>query len=321
MSNGSFANKSDDILALIETDAAKFSADGSQIFACGDFNARTNKDPDYLDSDVNEKNDNILNLPMFIPNCESNHRNNTDLHTTDERGKNLLQFCKTTGLSIINGRFLGDTAGNFTCYSHSGAPSTIDYMLTTAPLCEKIRYFQVNDLSIHSIHCSLSVSLSMGNFSQFSNIENDQLLKSKKFIWTHGDNEEFQNVISSSYFQQCIGTLMEDNCNSENIDTFSKNLTEIICNAASTAKIKLKTRKSSIGHSAKITKRKSKPWFNGKCKSLKNDYQKLVKEIKRDPFNRQHRFEINRQRKIYKATIKKSKVDLEKKYMVTARNI
>ena len=76
VSNGSFASKSDDVIALIENDSAKYSSDGSQILACGDFNACTNCDPDFQSNETNEIIDNILNLPFNIPNDRPISRNN-----------------------------------------------------------------------------------------------------------------------------------------------------------------------------------------------------------------------------------------------------
>ena len=243
ISNGSFASKTDDILSLIENDAAKFSSDGSQILVCGDFNARTNTEPDYLTSDTNEKLDELLDLPIAIPNNDPIPRNNTDSHTADERGRNLLQLCKTTGLRIINGRFLGDTAGNFTCYSHSGAPSTIDYMLTTASLYRNIEYFQVNDLNTHSIHCYLSVSISLENFHNEEFTESNHLVLSKKFAWSQGDDFRFKNAIDSDHFQKCISNIMEKTSSGEDapkfVDDLSSNLSKVIYEAAISASINL----------------------------------------------------------------------------------
>ena len=59
-------------------------------------------------------------------------RLNSDTQRVNERGKKLLQLCKNTDIRILNGRFFGDTMGRFTCYSNTGKPSTIDYMLSSS---------------------------------------------------------------------------------------------------------------------------------------------------------------------------------------------
>ena len=113
ISNGSYANKSEDIFELIENDIAKYSRDGNEFFVCGDFNARTNIDPDYC---IYDQIDNIpehIDLPLNMVTDIPMPRNNVDTRVKDMRGTKLLNLCRSTGLRIINGRVLGDTTGNF----------------------------------------------------------------------------------------------------------------------------------------------------------------------------------------------------------------
>ena len=312
VSNGSFASKNDDIFSLIENDAAKYSSDGSQIIACGDFNAHTNCDPDFQAADTSERLDDILNLPLNIPSNIPIRRNNLDSRKSDDRGRNLLQLCKTTGLRILNGRFFGDTLGNFTCYSHSGDPSTIDYMLATTPVYNRVQYFHVNDLSVHSIHCSLSMSLSMGTVPNYDISSSIHTNYAKKYYWAPGDELKFQKALSTSQVQNDILHLMESKpIQTENIghyvDKLSSNFTEIIDKAANAANIKLKTFNRSSNKKNFSKKRKTKPWFDEKCKLLKNVYNRLAKALKRDPFNRKHRYELTKARKLYKGLVKENK--------------
>ena len=285
VSNGSYSSKTDDILSLIENDAAKYSSDGSQIIACGDFNAHTNTDPDFQNSDTGDIIDNILNLPVNIPNDIPILRNNSDKRKVDERGKNLLNLCKTTGLRILNGRFFGDTLGNFTCYSHSGDPSTIDYILATAPIFDIVQYFHVNDLSIHSIHCSLSMSITTGNFLLCNADQSSKFSCSKQFAWDPECEGKFKEALASNYLQQDLSNLMEHKPNQgENIahyiDKLSSNFSDIITKAAKTANIPIKTGRKISNRISKTTKSRNKPWFDNKCKSLKTSYDRLVKNAK-----------------------------------------
>ena len=108
-------------------------------------------------------------------------------------------------------------------------------------------------------------------------------------MWSPGDEYKFQNAIASNDIKQSLQNLMENqpekNENmSQYIDKFSSNFTEIICRAAKNASIKLKTKKNNSNKKTRRLKHKTKPWFNDKCRTLKNDYNNLVKEIKRDPF-------------------------------------
>ena len=332
ISNGSFSHKSDDVLALIENDSAKFSSDGSQLFACGDFNARTNHDKDFCIQDDSDKLNDLIDLPIHLNDDVAIARNNADSHKTDKRGTKLLQLCKSTGLRILNGRFFGDTVGNFTCFSHSGDPSTIDYMLATVPLLDKVQYFHVNDLNVHSIHCPLSVSLSTGchipdTDTSNNNNNTNKLIPIKKFVWSPGNYAMFQNALESTLIQEKLENIFQNNphsssrndvnCRDEefnHIDDMSSNLTEIISEAAKIAGVRVKrTKKHNSCKKTKSMKSKSKPWFGDNCKTLKMHCSKLFKLVKQNPFNRQLRFDMNRIRKLYKTTLKRNKSDFERK--------
>ena len=77
-----FSAKNDDIFELIENDIAKFSSDG-HILLFGDFNAKTNTDPDYI---IDNSPDNSLldTGPLFnidlsdnITKFDRSHNNHT----------------------------------------------------------------------------------------------------------------------------------------------------------------------------------------------------------------------------------------------------
>ena len=92
---------------------------------CGDLNARTGELPDYVEYDNLHildilPDDYVVDTP--IPRLSEDKACN-------EYGQDLLQFCKNTGMRIINGR-LGDDAGvgRFTCVKGNGR-SVIDYVL------------------------------------------------------------------------------------------------------------------------------------------------------------------------------------------------
>ena len=124
-SNSSFENNNDDVFELLENDIATYSKLGTCIL-CGDFNARTNIEADScLNDDINE----FMDIPYNYVQDDEMLRGNLDKKTIDKNGDLLLNLCRSSGLRIINGRCLGDSMGYFTCFSHTGAPSVIDYMI------------------------------------------------------------------------------------------------------------------------------------------------------------------------------------------------
>ena len=147
LASSSFSSRRDDIFEILENDIAYYTRIGS-CFLCGDFNGKTGLEPDYCideDSHVTELlNDSYIHdIPMV--------RRNTDTHEIDNHGSRLLSLCKTTGLRILNGRILGDYHGHYTCFSHSGKPSVIDYMLSTIDLFPKVEFIYVHEPNDSSI--------------------------------------------------------------------------------------------------------------------------------------------------------------------------
>ena len=70
------------------------------------------------------------------------HRNCID-KVCNTQGQGLLNLCVASQLRILNGRFMGDYLGNFTCHKSYGA-STVDCALTDLDLIKSINYFEVN---------------------------------------------------------------------------------------------------------------------------------------------------------------------------------
>lgn len=128
--SGFSVNSDEDIFGTLESNVAEYSKFG-QCLILGDFNGRTAKEADFCEEDNLDQH---LNLPTHIINGKYLPRNNLDTAKVDEHGSTLLSLCKSSDLRILNGRQLGDTFGNPTCYSHNGAPSVIDYGLSSENL-------------------------------------------------------------------------------------------------------------------------------------------------------------------------------------------
>ena len=70
-------------------------------------------------------------LPDFFPedfpdDQDPDLRNSQDQDFVTQYGKTFIDLCKQVLLHILNGRFLGDLLGNYTCIKHNGM-SVVDY--------------------------------------------------------------------------------------------------------------------------------------------------------------------------------------------------
>ena len=116
----------------LETDMVEFSTqyEGARFMVAGDFNARTCTGPDFIESEHTE---NLL-FPYFYSDDNELSRNNRDTAPVNDNGEQLLEFCHTTGLRIMNGRVGEDSpVGEYT-YDGCGR-STINDIL-----CSKVNF-------------------------------------------------------------------------------------------------------------------------------------------------------------------------------------
>ena len=78
----------------------------------------------------------------------------------DSRGKELLDFCIGNNLRILNGRILGDSLGNFTCFNVHGQ-SVVDYVIASEEVLSHVLTFKVSSFNhfLSDTHCKLSFKL------------------------------------------------------------------------------------------------------------------------------------------------------------------
>ena len=116
----------------------------------------------------------------------------------DSRGKDLIDLCISNQLRIVNGRVLGDTFGNFTCYTSHGA-STVDYVLVSEGILDHILYLKINDFvpCLSDCHCLIQWSISAKYSNEHVHIENCNIIeKSPGYMWSDESPFFFQEAIS-----------------------------------------------------------------------------------------------------------------------------
>ena len=132
-SNSSYFKELDhEILGHVEKEIKHFQKRGN-VLMCGDINAKVSSENDFIYQDSNNF------LPLFKSyNFDKQilKRYNKD-KKLDSRGKDLIDLCISNQLRFVNGRVLGDTFGNFTCYTTHGA-STVDYVLVSEGILDHI---------------------------------------------------------------------------------------------------------------------------------------------------------------------------------------
>ena len=137
----------EDIYSNIYEDVLHFQEKDHCFIMVGDFNARTSNKPDSVDDSGNK----YLNIGQLNNIIKITRRNNFD-GEVNKHGNNLIDFCRSTNLKIVNGRKSGDSLGRFTHCSNNNGASTVDYCLADDKIFLLIKNFTVQKQTFLSDH-------------------------------------------------------------------------------------------------------------------------------------------------------------------------
>ena len=209
---------------------------GDAMFAlCGDLNARTGTLLDFVEFDntFNSLPDEYI-PDTYIPRFSSDS-------TVNNNGVKLIDFCKSTGLRIVNGRKGNDEGkGMYTLFTYNGR-SVVDYLVCSQELFPLIRNFDVGCPNEYSDHVCLSFCLSaevsVNDFSSVDDFEAIESPKMSRYIWNEDKAPLFVNRLQS---EAClkeldkINDILTDNSviNSDSIDVAVDTLNDVLYKAA-----------------------------------------------------------------------------------------
>ena len=301
--NSSFTSRREDLFEVIENNISTLDT-MNQILILGDFNARTGTEPDFtMYSNIDK------HLPGFdtnlldICNCL---RCNCDTHAVDNYGRKLLDMCKSTGLRIINGRSIGDTSGNYTCFSPAGPPSVIDYALAHNSILNDIHAFKVGPLHPLSIHCPIGLALhvpymcsvpvkdlsKMHYFTKFKKWQPKSSLAFQVQAVQPGIVKDIETVINVSY-----------TCDKDGVDELVSQTNQILhCIAEKSNIIKRKPSKCK-----KQQRKQSRKWYDRDCNSAYYNVKQLAHLLFNHPCDSNIRQNYFKAKKEYKYLLKKKK--------------
>ena len=254
------------LLDMLNEEINLFSKKG-EIILQGDFNARTGQKKDFIQHDpffedlfgINEGNKTKAPPP----------RNSED-HGTNNRGDELLDFCKSNEFSIVNGRKIGDLFGKCTSHQYNGS-SAIDYLLTTNTFFENISMFQVGNfvpwLSDHSpIYADIKLNLERKPPEAPINLKK----REAGFVWNDGCEENFKELLAK-----------------QNIKIEHPNLEAVRNSDANKLADEIKKSLIEASKGCNLKKRKhrktenTKPWFDNECKEIKKNVTEIGKKTSR----------------------------------------
>ena len=169
----------------ISIDTLNYCDEESKIIFIGDFNGRVSNSVDHVQLDDTQ----TTFQPQLIG--DYRQRNNRD-NESNNIGKQLLAFCKTFSLRILNSRKNGDLLGNFTHYNKSKGKSVVDYGMVSENFSDNINKFMVFPQSELSGHCKIAIEIANMKDIRSQNDTYRWLTLNKAFKWTENSIFKFQ---------------------------------------------------------------------------------------------------------------------------------
>ena len=110
------------LFTTLNEETNRFKNEGA-VFILGDLNGRTATNTDFITHDT-------LDDTFGIEYQTNLYQRNSEDTTANNRGGELLDFCKANDFLIANGRKSGDLFGKLTCHQWNGS-SVADYLVTS----------------------------------------------------------------------------------------------------------------------------------------------------------------------------------------------
>jgi hypothetical protein len=208
----------------------------------GDLSGHTQTQNDFISLD-SERCPNYVPLPVNYNADVGLSRSNHDSRPPDNRGKDILDFCKASSMKILNGRKFGDTNGRFTCYSRNALiPSVIDYAIVDSDILEEIIYFMVDSLTTYSDHCPISFRLK-ANFTMDNINVGDEVNVNplpSKYIWSNMSADAFKLSLNSTEIGKCLSRICSTRyvMSTQGVNQLVNDVNGVVYDAAKIANIK-----------------------------------------------------------------------------------
>ena len=260
----------DNIFDLILDDMVFFEDKYGQcnFFIAGDLNARVGNRSDFVENEFLHK---LEMLPDDYVEDTFLSRSSQD-KVINEYGNYLLNFCKASGLRIMNGRIGSDSGiGKFTCVTENCC-SVVNYVLCRPDLMKYLNSFSVEEPNICSDHCEIKFSFGRSKCNDKEAYDDAFQHTEYTYKWDMDGKEGFIQTLRSDVIQDRLNRITNELQIVESQTDIDSNLScfyGIIDDVCSPAfKKKLNNKKSNLYNTH--THSKNQQWFDSEC----NEQQK-----------------------------------------------
>lgn len=283
------------------------------LLICGDFNSRTSTNNDFV---IHDDSLHMSVLPDEYISDNFLSRYSQDKGHVNNNGLLLLDFCKQTGVRIMNGRVGKDNGiGKYTFIGSRGS-SVIDYVLASEDLFRFVKDFEVQDPNILSDHCIINFSFEFNRQpSLFS--ENEEYEKvSGKYVWDNDFKDEYKIRLQGNLTGEKLASLNVKISNSESngdIDSCLSDFVSIIEDISTPVfkKTKQLQNTETILENANFCYKKENPWYNEECNNKKFYFLHMLNNYREAKTN-ENRIGMVKARSEYKSLLRKCRYEYDK---------
>ncbi|CAG2186198.1 unnamed protein product [Mytilus edulis] len=191
---------------------------------------------DYIKDDSLDINNfaqtNLLPDEYKIDNCFNRYSCDK---VVNGQGINLLDLSTSSSLRILNGRYIGDIMGNFTCMTSNGS-SVVDYAIVSESLLSSVEYFKTHEFNYLSDHVKIEIFLKcMQREYNFDIFENSNWSSYKSFKWDSQKSKLklLDHLSDETVLNNIVNFEMQTFSNDQRgVDDETNKLTTILCNLA-----------------------------------------------------------------------------------------
>ena len=239
----------EDVFALSYEDVTHIPSHAN-VLLCDDYNAHTNTLPGY---DIGNRVGSDENLVNLLPDDVLKSRDYLCmLYTTGRliryskvtrpaniQGMNLVEFCKDTGLLIMNGRIGSDKGvGDFT-RMRIGESSVVDYIIASPAMLDMLRDFQICEKLPESDHLSMMFSINCNYVRTHKSGKHVNWVPHVKYIWNANDLPNIQRTLCDEIsvpFHEKIQQTLSDGVSTDYVANVVNVLVGQACEHACTTK-------------------------------------------------------------------------------------
>ena len=218
---------------------------------------------------------------------------------------------------ILNGRTLGDLMGKFTCHTPSGS-SIVDYFIASTTLSTDIQSMFVNDLSLLSDHCMVTLKLKISNDSLTNDIINRTEYGNRVhtqipdvFVWSSISKTKYQEAFNLPEVKMKIENLNNTLITGkvEDAEPLVQTITDVMVTAGN---MSLHIFRKSYKHKRKKPKTVNKKKYDKDCQQLLRKVKSLKNTLNRNSTNACFRIKFYKKFKEYKRIVKLKKRNYKK---------